>query len=86
MFMNTIGIGKVVWGQVFSTMVKYRFPFMCEVPLRYVREIIIDYAQLFRGAVGPSFLFMNENEPSPRNTKVPITLKSKNIETTQCSS
>lgn len=47
---------------------------------RYCREIVLDHVRLFRGAVGPDFLFMDDNARPHRTAEVSDTLESENIE------
>lgn len=46
---------------------------------RYCTEIILDYVRLFRGAVGPDFLFRDDNARPHRSSEVSDTLESEDI-------
>ena len=46
---------------------------------RYCTEIILDSVRLFRGAVGPDFLFMDDNARPHRSAEVSDTLASEDI-------
>ena len=62
----------------------------CETPLhifergyitleRYCREIILDHLRLFKDAISPDFLFMDDNARPHRNAKISNTLNSEDI-------
>lgn len=83
MFMNIIGMAKALWcGQALCTMAEHRFISLSKVPLnqRYFREIILGHVRLFRSAVDPDFLFIDDNARPHRTAEVSDTFKSENIE------
>ena len=47
---------------------------------RYCREIILDHVRLFRDALGPNVLFMDDNARPHRTAEVSDTVESENIE------
>ncbi|KFM72945.1 hypothetical protein X975_19690, partial [Stegodyphus mimosarum] len=47
---------------------------------RYCNEILLPYGRLFRGAMGPQFLFMDDNAPCHRTVTVEELLESEDIE------
>ncbi|KFM76888.1 Transposable element Tc3 transposase, partial [Stegodyphus mimosarum] len=47
---------------------------------RYCNEILLPYVRLFRGAMGPQFLFMDDNAPCHRTVAAEQLLESEDIE------
>lgn len=47
---------------------------------RYCNDILLPYVRLFRGAMGPQFLFMDDNAPPHRTEAVEELLESEDIE------
>ncbi|GFS73957.1 transposable element Tcb2 transposase [Trichonephila clavipes] len=47
---------------------------------RYCNEILLPYVRLFRGAMGPQFLFMDDNASCHRAVAAEQLLESENIE------
>ncbi|GFW75843.1 transposable element Tc1 transposase [Trichonephila clavipes] len=45
----------------------------------HCKEVIFSLVRLFRGAIGPSFVFMNNNARPPRTADVQQLLKSEDI-------
>ncbi|GFW63361.1 transposable element Tcb2 transposase [Trichonephila clavipes] len=46
---------------------------------RYCNEILLPYVRLFRGAVGPQFLFMDDNAPCHRTVAAEQLLESRRL-------
>ncbi|GFV69833.1 transposable element Tcb2 transposase [Trichonephila clavipes] len=46
---------------------------------RYRDEVLQPYARLFRGAVGPDFIFMDDNAPCHRAVLIDDFLETENI-------
>ncbi|GFV43631.1 transposable element Tcb2 transposase [Trichonephila clavipes] len=44
-----------------------------------IAEIILDHVRIFRAAIGPNFLFMDDNAPSHKSIEVSNSLQSENI-------
>ncbi|GFT74202.1 transposable element Tcb2 transposase [Trichonephila clavipes] len=47
---------------------------------RYRDEVLEPYVHLFRGAVGPDFIFMDDNAPCHRAVLIDDFLKTENIQ------
>ena len=46
---------------------------------RHYKEIILDHVRLFKGTVGPDYLFMDDIACPPRNTEASNALESEDI-------
>ncbi|GFY58035.1 hypothetical protein TNIN_345581, partial [Trichonephila inaurata madagascariensis] len=69
------GRGVMVWA---SYMTKQRFTSLTEKAL-HRNEIILDNVRIYRGAVGPNFLFMGDKARLHRSIEVSDTLQRENI-------
>ncbi|GFX23378.1 transposable element Tcb2 transposase [Trichonephila clavipes] len=75
------GPGVLVWGGI---MLKgqtelHIFDRVSVIEDRYCEEVLLPYVRLFRGAIGPDFIFMDDNERLHRTLAVEELLESEDI-------
>jgi transposase len=76
------GGGVLVWGGIMlgSRTDLHIFDAGSVNGTRYCNEILLPYVRLFRGAMGPQFLFMDDNAPCHRTVAAEQLLESEDIE------
>ncbi|GFU54279.1 transposable element Tcb2 transposase [Trichonephila clavipes] len=76
------GCGVLVWGSIMlgSRTDLHIFDAGSVNGTCYCNEILLPYVRLFRGAIGPQFLFMDDNAPCHRTVAAEQLLESEDIE------